>query len=174
MDYRTAALVYGANYNALIDYRQKRNPNAKTKMNKSATLADDALSHAIRSNFPNLVLEFVERNNETGRAYPVDLKFQSSRFINTERVIFKGELMIALQKYSIGTIEYNFNTQEFYRVSYSDKTGTSRKINRSLSLIIHNTKEIKELLTFLSNYWYAVEDYENMVDTQGHTPSKKH
>ena len=53
---------------------------------------------------------------------------------------------LANKPFGIGTIEYNFNTQEFYRVSYSDKTTRSRKLH---TLIIHNKEEMNNLLTFI-------------------------
>ena len=56
---------------------------------------------------------------------------------------------MASKPFGVGTIECNFNTQEFYRVSYSDKTTRSRRLH---TLIVHNKEEINNLLTFISNY----------------------
>ena len=131
----------------------------------------EALSLSIRDNFPNLILEFVEKNQDTNRAYPVDLYFTEVKYINKERCILKGQLDVASKPFGVGTIEYNFNTQEFYRVSYSDKTTRSRRLH---TLIIHNEDVAKQLLTFISNYLYSTEDYENDVNVNGPTPSKRH
>lgn len=65
----------------------------------------------------------------------------------------------------------NYNTQDFYRVSYSDKTTRSRKLH---TLLPHNEEQIKRVLTFVSNYLYAREDYETNINTNGSTPSKPH
>ena len=68
-----------------------------------------------------------------------------------------------------GTIEYQFNTQTFYRVSYSDKTTRSRKIH---GLTSHNVDVVNKLLTLITNYLYSIEDYENNVNANGSTTSK--
>ena len=149
--YRGAALAHGANYNAQQDYYQNKNVNARTKMAKSETLALEVLSLSIKDNFPNLILEFVEKNQATNRAYPVDLYFTEVKYIDNNRFVLKGKLAVANKPYGIGTIEYNFNTQEFYRVSYSDKTTKSRRLHK---LIVHNEDISKNLLTFISNYLY--------------------
>jgi hypothetical protein len=169
--YRDAALAHGANYNAKLDYKQNMNVNARSKMAKSENITLDAISLAIRDNFPNLLLEFVEENNATNRAYPVDLRFQQVKYIDKERCVLLGQLNVANKPFGVGTIEYNFNTQEFYRVSYSDKTTRSRRLH---TLIIHNEDVAKQLLTFISNYLYSTEDYENDVNVNGPTPSKRH
>ncbi len=169
--YRGAALTHAVNYNAKIDYRQNSNVNARSKMAKSETITLDAISLAIRDNFPNLVLEFVEENNATNRAYPVDLYFAQVKYIDKDRCVLLGKLDVAEKPFGAGTIEYNFNTQEFYRVSYSDKTTRSRRLH---SLIVHNKEVVNELLTFISDYLYSTEDYENDVNANGPTPSKRH
>lgn len=145
--------------------------NARSKMAKSETITLDAISLAIRDNFPNLVLEFVEENNATNRAYPVDLYFAQVKYIDKDRCVLLGKLDVAEKPFGAGTIEYNFNTQEFYRVSYSDKTTRSRRLH---SLIVHNKEVVNELLTFISDYLYSTEDYENDVNANGPTPSKRH
>lgn len=169
--YRGAALAHGANYNAQQDYYQNRNVNARSKMAKSENITLEALSLSIRDNFPNLILEFVEKDQETNRAYPVDLHFTEVKYINKERCILKGQLDVASKPFGVGTIEYNFNTQEFYRVSYSDKTTRNRRLH---TIIIHNEDIAKQLLTFISNYLYSTEDYENDVNVNGPTLSKRH
>ena len=59
--YRGAALTHGANYNAQQDYYQNMNVNARSKMDKSEIIRLKVLSKAIQDNFPNLILEFVEK-----------------------------------------------------------------------------------------------------------------
>lgn len=169
--YRGAALTHGANYNAQQDYMNSRNPNARTKMGGSENLTMKALSLAIHDNFPNLTLEFVEHNEKTNQSYPVDLRFTDVKYIDNERVVLHGQLTVSLRTFGIGAIEYNFNTQDFYRVSYSDKTTRSRKLH---TLLPHNEEQIKRVLTFASNYLYAREDYETNINTNGSTPSKPH
>ena len=169
--YRGAALTHGANYNAQQDYMNSRNPNARTKMGGSENLTMKALSLAIHDNFPNLTLEFVEHNEKTNQSYPVDLRFTDVKYIDNERVVLHGQLTVSLRPFGIGAIEYNFNTQDFYRVSYSDKTTHSRKLH---TLLPHNEEQIKRVLTFVSNYLYAREDYETNINTNGSTPSKPH
>ena len=148
-----------------------RNPNARTTMGGSENLTMKALSLAIHDNFPNLTLEFVEHNEKTNQSYPVDLRFTDVKYIDNERVVLHGHLTISLRPFGIGAIEYNFNTQDFYRVSYPDKTTRSRKLH---TLLPHNEEQIKRVLTFVSNYLYAREDYETNINTNGSTPSKPH
>lgn len=169
--YRGAALAHGANYNAQQDYYQNKNVNARSKMDKAEIMRLKVLSKAIQDNFPNLTLEFVERNDKTHMAYTVNLHYNEVKYIDNDRFILKGKLYIASEPFGIGNIEYNFNTQEFYRVSYSDKTTKSKRLH---TLIIHNKDEMNRLLTFISNYLYSCEDYEHNINTNGATPSKKH
>ena len=140
-------------------------------MGKSENITMDALSIAIHDNFPNLTLEFVEHNDKTNRSYPVDLSFRKVKYIDKERIVLHGQLMVSLKPFGEGAIEYNFNTQKFYRVSYSDKTTRSRKLH---TLMVDNQEIINKMLYFISNYLYSTEDYETNVNINGSTPSKKH
>lgn len=160
------------NIYAQKDYEMNQNRNAKSKMKQSENITLIALTHAIKVNLPNLILEFVEHNNATNRSYPVDMTFDTIKFIDKERVVFKGYLdMPSSIPSGVGTIEYNFSTGQFYRVSYSDKTTRSRRLH---SLIVHNKDVVNDLLTFISNYLYSTEDNEHTVDVNGPTPSKVH
>lgn len=167
--YRGASLSHGANYNAKRDYLTTKNPNAREKMSKAEEITIPALCKAISDNFPNVSLEFVEQNKNTRRGYGVDLTNIGVKFIDHERCVFQGNLTVANKPFGIGTIEYQFKTGEFYRVSYSDKTTRSRKLH---SLILHNENEGNELLSFISKYLYSQEDYENNIDINGFTTSK--
>ena len=169
--YRVAALPHGANYNAQQDYMNNKNQNARTKMGCSENLTIKALSLAISDNFPNLSLEFVEHNEKTKQSYPVDLKFTDVKYIDNERIVLHGQLIVSLKPFGIGAIEYNFNTQSFYRVSYSDKTTRSRKLH---TLVPHNQETINNVLAFVSNYLYSREDYETNININGSTQSKTH
>ena len=167
--YRGAALAHGSNYNAQLDFSQTRNPNAKIKMGKSENITNKALSLAIHDNFPNLTLLFVEHNDKTNRSYPVDLKFKEVKYLDNNRIVFLGDLTVSLRDFGVGTIEYQFNTQSFYRVSFSDKTTRSRRIH---SLIVDNIDVVNDLLSFVANYMYSKEDYETNVNSKGSTTSK--
>lgn len=169
--YRGAALTHGANYNAQQDYMNTRNQNARSKMGASENLTLKALSLAIHDNFPNLNLEFVEHNEKTNQSYPVDLSFSDVKYIDNERVVLHGNLTVSLRPFGVGAIEYNFNTQDFYRMSYSDKTTRSRKLH---TLIPHNEETINNMLVFISKYLYSREDYETNVNVNGPTKSKAH
>ena len=61
----------------------------KKKIYLGNNITLEALSLSIRDNFPNLILEFVEKNQDTNRAYPVDLYFTEVKYINKERCILK-------------------------------------------------------------------------------------
>ena len=99
------------------------------------------------------------------------MTFIEVKYLNNERVVLKGKLKVSLKEFGVGTIEYQFNTQKFYRVSYSDKTTRSRRIH---SLIPHNKEELNKLLSFISKYMYSQEDYQHNIDTNGPTSSKAH
>ena len=169
MDYRVAALTHGANYNAQQDFHNTKNPNAKIKMGDSENLTNKALSQAIHDNFPNLKLEFIEHNEKTNRSYPVDFDFKEVKYHDNDRIVLLGDLTVSLNPFGIGTIEYQVNTQSFYRVSYSDKTTRSRKIH---TLMIDNVDVSNSLLSFISNYMYSKEDYETNINNHGSTTSR--
>ena len=169
MDYRVAALTHGANYNAQQDFHNTKNPNAKIKMGDSENLTNKALSQAIRDNFPNLKLEFVEHNEKTNRSYPVDFVFGEVKYHDNDRIVLLGDLTVSLNPFGIGTIEYQFNSQCFYRVSYSDKTTRSRKIH---TLMVDNIDVTNNLLSFITNYMYSKEDYETNINNNGSTTSR--
>lgn len=168
---RGAALVQGANCNAETDYLSSHNSNARTKMDRAEEITLPALNKAVNDNFLNLVLEFVEQNQYTRRAYGVDLRNVSVKYIDNTRCVLQGQLTVANKPFGLGTIEYQFSSGVFYRVLYSDKTARSRKLH---TLILHNKTEGKQLFSFLSQYLYAQEDYENDVNVNGASPSKKH
>lgn len=140
-------------------------------MGASANLTLKALSLALHDKFPNLNLEFVEHNEKTNQSYPVDLRFTDVKYIDNERFVLHGNLTVSLRPFGIGVIEYNFNTEEFYRVSYSDKTTHSRKLH---ALIPHNESTINDMLAFVSNYLYSRDEYETNVEINGPTTSKSH
>ena len=150
-----------------------KNQNAQTKMDCSENLRMKALSLAIHDNFPNLSFEFVEHNDATNQSYPVDLKFTDVKFMNNERIVFHGELIVSLRPFGTGAIEYNFNTQSFHRVSYSEKTTRSRRISRKIqALIPHNEEVINNVLAFASNCLYSREDYEANINMNGSAQSE--
>lgn len=121
-------------------------------MGASENLTLKALSLALHDNFPNLNLEFVEHNEKTNQSYPVDLRFIDVKYMDNERIVLHGNLIVSLRPFGVGSIEYNFNTQDFYRVSYSDKTTRSRILH---TLIPHNEGIINNMLAFVSNYLYS-------------------
>ena len=104
------------------------------------------LSLAIMRNYPGLILEFVEDNQATNRGYPVDMRFTKIKYIDEERCVFWGKLDIAGEAFGSGFIEYNFLSQEFYRVNYSDKTTRSTRLH---PLIAHNTDVITDVLLYI-------------------------
>ena len=104
------------------------------------------LTEEILKRFPNLVLKFVEKNNATNRAYPVDLHFNEIKHIDNVKCVFKGKAVIAGRASGLSTIEYDFNAQEFYRVTFSNKTKRCRRMHK---LIEHNEELINELIAFI-------------------------
>ena len=87
-------------------------------------------------------------------AYSVNLHFKGIKYLDKNRCVFNGFLNVASKQYGIGTIEYSFNTQEFFRVSYSAKTTKSRRLH---TLIAHNKEIINNLLNFIDNYHFSHE-----------------
>ena len=147
--YRGAALTHGANYNAQQDYDNTNNPNARSKMSRSREIKLSVINQALIDHFPNIILEFVEYDKNTNEGYGVDLMVKSIKFIDNSRCVIQGGLTVANRPFGTGTVEYQFNTGEFYRVSYSDKTTRSRKL---FPLIPHNKETINAVLAFVSNY----------------------
>ena len=120
-------------------------------MNRSAETLLKALSLAIKDNFPNLQLEFVEHNKETMLSYPVDLSFDSIKHFDTRRIVFYGKLTF-YKGSRFGTIEYNFENKEFHHISYANKT------RRLYKLIVHNKQDVDKLISFIESY---IEECKN-------------
>lgn len=121
-------------------------------MNNSENITTEALSLAVNDKFPCLNLEFVEHNDKTNQSYPVDMNFKNIKYIDHDRIVLYGYLIFSLKPFGMGAIEYHFKTQNFYRVSYSDKTTHSRIIH---TLLPHNDDVIKSFLSFILNNFYA-------------------
>jgi|GEM_PF-2230714 len=171
IDYRGAALAQGANYNASID-NKNNNVNAKQKMASSEAMILSAINQAIHDNFPTLLLTFIETKKDTHTSYPIDFAFQELRSITNKRFVMYGTINIAYREKIRGCIEYQFKSGKFYRVNFYGN-GTIRRIN-PLEIDWETKNEVYRFLTFMSNYLYATEDYENNVNVNGSTPSKKH
>ena len=141
-----------------------------SKANKSNNLNLPVLTRAINDNFPNLMLPFMEEG--AGMFYSVVLYFQEIAFVNSERFVLKGKLTISGSNTQIGCIEYNFSTGKFYRVIVM-ANGAIRR-TKEIEIDPDGKPLFDNLLTFMSNYLYSTEDYENNVNINGSTPSKKH
>jgi len=98
-------------------------------------------------------LEFVEHNDKTNQSYPVDMHFTGVKYMDNDRVVLHGHLTLSLRPFGTGMIEYDFNTHDFYRVSYSDIT---KRCKRLYSLIPHNEIDIYRLLSLLSNNRFVI------------------
>lgn len=168
--YRTATLTHGANYNAKMDKKTTNNPNAMSKANKSNNLKLPVLTRAVNDNFPNLMLPFMEEGADM--FYSVVLYFQEMAFINSERFVLKGKLTISGNKTQTGCVEYNFSTGKFYRVIVM-ANGAIRR-TKEIEIDPDGKPLFDSLLTFMSNCLYSNEDYENNININGSTPSKKH
>ena len=104
--------------------------------------------------------------------YSVVLYFEEMAFVNFERFVLKGKLTISGSNTQIGCIEYNFSTGNFYRVIVM-ANGAIRR-TKEIEIDPDGKPLFDNLLTFMSNYLYSTEDYENNVNINGSTPSKKH
>lgn len=111
----------------------------------------DALTLIINEKFPDLILEFIEKNQSTNMAYSVNFHFVEIKYFNDGRCILRGKLDVANKPWGVASIEYDFNEQEFYRVSYSDKTARIRRLH-TYTLYVHNTDVVNDLLSFIINY----------------------
>ena len=96
--------------------------------------------------YSNLVLEFVEHNNKTNQSYSVDLQYTKIKYMDKERVVFQGNIIVSFIDLGAGYIEYDFITNEFHRVSFSEKTYHCRRI---FSLIPHNLEQINDVIVHL-------------------------
>ena len=109
----------------------------------------DTLSVEVHNKISNLLFEFVEHNNKTNQSYPVDLQNVKIRYMDKDRVVFYGNLIVSFNNLGIGHIEYDLNTHEFHRVSFSDMTCRSRRI---YPLIPHNLEQINDVIVYLQKY----------------------
>lgn len=169
--YRGAALVHGANYNAVQSKSQNNDTNAISKMDAANQLRLKAITQSIKDNFPSLVLHFIERD-KANQFYSVVLSFNEIKAFNDDRFVMKGEVSISGQEPKQGYIEFNYQRQSFYRVNFYGN-GTVRRI---YPLMMDNDFEdtFKSFLAFISKLGYSEKDYEHNVDTNGPTISKRH
>lgn len=109
----------------------------------------ETLSVEIHNKISNLLFEFVEHNNKTNQSYPIDLQYAKIKYIDKNRVVFHGNLIVSFIDFGTGYIEYDFINHEFYRVSFSDKIYCSRRL---FSLIPHNLEQINDVIDHLQKY----------------------
>ena len=109
----------------------------------------ETLSVEIHNKISNLLFEFVEHNNKTNQSYPIDLQYAKIKYIDKNRVVFHGNLIVSFIDLGTGYIEYDFINHEFYRVSFSDKIYCSRRL---FSLIPHNLEQINDVIDHLQKY----------------------
>lgn len=109
----------------------------------------ETLSVEIHNKISNLLFEFVEHNNKTNQSYPIDLQYAKIKYMDKNRVVFHGNLIVSFIDFGTGYIEYDFINHEFYRVSFSDKTYRSRRL---FSLIPHNLEQINDVIDHLQKY----------------------
>ena len=109
----------------------------------------EELSVLVVYNVPAYRFEFLEDDDKAYLSYPIDLRFLKVLFLNRERIVLKGSHIQFKGDDVIGTvnIEYEFSTQNFYRVSFSERT---MRIRRVCNLMPLNKKEIMELLSFIT------------------------
>ena len=110
----------------------------------------EELSVLVVYNVPAYRLEFLEDDDNAYLSYPIDFRFLKVLFLNKEKVVLKGSHIQFRSDDVIETvnIEYEFSTQNFYRVSFSERT---MRIKRVCNLIPLNKKEITELLSFIDS-----------------------
>lgn len=170
MDYRMAAKVHGSNYNAKVDKREYNNPFAMIKANKSNKIKLSALSRAVKDNFPDLILTFMEEGDE--EFYGVVLHFDEIQKATSDRIVFSGKLIISGYKVTKGSIEYNFESGHFYRVIIM-ANGAIRR-TKEIEIDPDYKETFDSLLTFISNYVYAREDYETEVNNKLQNQTLQH
>lgn len=169
--YRSAALAHGANYNAAQAKAKLKDKSSLEKMNKSSQTRLPSLTLAIQDNMPNLVLHFIE-TDKSRMSYEVRFKFQDVKYLDTERMVLGGFVSLMGEDYSIGSIEYNFANQSFYRVRFL-ANGSIRRIYKLEQDDDYNDS-FNQFLTFITHFMYSEEDYEHNIDINGPTPSKSH
>ncbi|MCR5423415.1 MAG: hypothetical protein K6E93_01475 [Bacteroidales bacterium] len=169
--YRGAALPHGANYNAMMSKLQNGDKNALSKMDVSNQSRIYAITQSIKDNFPSLQLHFIERD-KANQFYSVSFTFLEMSVLNDDRFVRKGNVAISSKKEKAGYIEFSFQQQSFYRVNFYG----GGSIRRIYPLMLDNDyKELfKSFLTFITNIGYSEKDYENNVDVNGPSMSKKH
>ena len=168
--YRKVALTHGANYNAMTDKITNNNPNAMSKADNPNNVKLAAITMAVNDNFPNLILPFMEEGN--GEFYSVVLDFNDVASIDASRFVLRGKLTISGKSTQTGCVEYNFSSGSFYRVIIM-ANGAIRR-TKQIAMDPDGKDTFDRLLTFMSNYVYSREDYENEVNVNGSTPSKFH
>lgn len=169
--YRAAALPHGANYNATQSKLQNSDSNAVSKMDAANQKRLVAITQSIHDNFPSLKLHFIERD-KANQFYSVEFSFSEMKVLNDNRFVMKGDISISGQQEKQGYIEFSFKQQSFYRVNFYG----GGSVRRIYPLMLDNDyiEQFKSVLTHITNVGYAEKDYENNVDVNGPTLSKKH
>ena len=133
-----------------------------SKANKSNNLNLPVLTKAINDNFPNLFLPFMEEG--AGMFYSVVLYFQEMAFVNSDRFVLRGKLIISGGlRTELGCIEYNFSTGSFYRVKITRNGGIRRTRTLQIELDPDGKPLFDRLLTFMTDYLYSTEDCETNI-----------
>lgn len=123
-------------------------PNLNVNQKSFRSLSE--LTVLVVYNVPAYRLEYVEDDEDRKVSYPTDFRFLKVLFLNRERVVLNGSHLKFDSNDVIGTIniEYEFDTQKFYRVNFSEKTLRTKRIH---ILIPHNKKEIMELIDYIAS-----------------------
>lgn len=126
--------------------------NYVDKMMKSNNIRLEAISLALHDNFPNMQLEFIEKD-KANQHYTVVFNYRSVKSVDNVRLILSGETSISGKKSENGFVEFNFSTQSFYRVKFF-ASGRSRRIYKLVMDPLCKDTFV-DLLAFLTKYFYA-------------------
>ncbi len=128
--------------------------DAASAMEKAAESCLQALTHSIFSEVSSsVVLLFFEYDSKTDMEYPIDFNFENICKVETDRIVFYGDVTISYHKPTKGCIVYNHEEGVFSRGHLTGRGNV--KIDMPLEVDDTNPENVallNKLTTHISNF----------------------
>ena len=158
----TLALALGANFNAANQFNNDVSTEKNwNKVQRTNVVIISSMNHAIKTNFPNLTLYF-RWYNSGHNAIVTKFEFNQVTNIDGDRMVMSGIFhQQSDPQQAKGSIEYNFSTEEFYKVNKRG-TRTTPKME-ALKYPPADAAVVDRFIDYMTKYHNAVERYRNNV-----------
>lgn len=174
MDEPFFGFLHGANYNARMSKKQNNDVNAKIKEDNSHTARLPIGTRIIKDQCDNLEFTFEEVDNGNREGYSVVFTFDELLYLNDKKLVMGGTAIICDGTPSKIAIGYCFETQQFYRATYSNKGNIKRTYILDPDYTQTPKKNFDRLLEVVSNMQNEERKAEQIVNANGATQSIRH